>query len=173
MTRIGLTGVLMAASLLAACGDRRPAEGAAAPRPSAAAAPASVPVPAPAPSPSPAPADAALVAPSGQGDRIAPPVVPPVSRNGVRYAQAADGRSLGWSQVGGVLEAIDEASGKRLWSLPVYRQAADSRREADVQWVFFRSMRLQPDGTLLIENEDGEQYQVDVEQRSSTRRRTP
>ncbi|WP_295376986.1 hypothetical protein [uncultured Pseudacidovorax sp.] len=171
MTRIGLTGVLMAASLLAACDDRRPAEGAAASRPSAAAAPASVPVPAPAPSP--APADAALVAPSGQGDRIAPPVVPPVSRNGVRYAQAADGRSLGWSQVGGVLEAIDEASGKRLWSLPVYRQAADSQREADVQWVFFRSMRLQPDGTLLIENEDGEQYQVDVEQRSSTRRRTP
>ncbi|RDI29489.1 hypothetical protein DFR41_1011245 [Pseudacidovorax intermedius] len=113
------------------------------------------------------------MAPAGQGDRIAPPVVPPVSRNGVRYAQAADGRSLGWSQVGGVLEAIDEASGKRLWSLPVYRQAADPQREADVQWVFFRSMRLQPDGTLLIENEDGEQYRVDVEQRSSTRRRTP
>lgn len=166
MTRIGLTGVLMAASLLAACGDRRPAEGAAASRPSTAA-------PAPATAPPPAQADAAVVAPAGQGDRIAPPVVPPVSRNGVRYAQAADGRSLGWSQVGGVLEAIDEASGKRLWSLPVYRQAADSQREADVQWVFFRSMRLQPDGTLLIENEDGEQYRVDVEQRSSTRRRTP
>lgn len=108
----------------------------------------------------------AMVLRSGQADRIAPPVVPPVERDGIRYAQADDGRSLGWKQVGGVLVATEVATGKPLWSLPVYTREVDPKLEADVQWVFFKSMAFAPSGELLIENESGQRYLVNVQQKT-------
>lgn len=107
-----------------------------------------------------------MVTRSGQADRIAPPVVPPVERDGIRYAQADDGRSLGFKQVGGVLVATDVKTGQRLWSLPVYTREIDPKLEADVQWVFFKSMAFAPSGELLIENESGEKFLVNVQQKT-------
>ncbi|WP_234197447.1 hypothetical protein [Pseudacidovorax sp. NFM-22] len=100
------------------------------------------------------------------GDRIGPPEVPPVEREGVRYAQAADGRALGHAQQCGVLEATDARTGAALWSLVVYGNQADPALEADVQWVYFQSMAFDGAGRLRIENEDGQAFLVDVDTRT-------
>jgi hypothetical protein len=99
-------------------------------------------------------------------DRLPPPEVPPVEQGGVRYAQAKDGRDVGAAQVGGVLVATDIASGKQLWTLPVYANAIDKKMEADAQWLFFTAMRFDPDGRLRITNEAGKTFLVDVKARS-------
>lgn len=102
------------------------------------------------------------------GDRLPPPEVAPVERNGIRYAQAEYARDVGLDQVGGVLVATDAASGKRLWSLAVYGNPVDSKLEADVQWVYFTSMTFDPDGRLRITNEEGKTFLVDVKARNVT-----
>lgn len=107
-----------------------------------------------------------LVQPSG--DRLPPPKVPPVERDGVRYAQAESGRDVGLDQVGGVLVATDARSGKRLWTLAVYGNPIDRKKEADAQWVFFKSMAFDRNGRLRIQNEAGKTFLVDVGTRQVT-----
>ena len=102
-------------------------------------------------------------------DRLPPPEVAPVARDGVRYAQAENGRDVGMDQVGGVLVATDVATGKRLWSLAVYGNPVDPKLETDVQWVFFTAMAFDPDGRLRITNEEGQVFLVDIKARKSTR----
>lgn len=107
-----------------------------------------------------------LVAPAGRADRLPPPEVPPVVRDGVTYAQADDARKAGLTQAHGVLLASDAPSGKLLWTLVVYAVEIDPKLEADVQWVFFRSMAFEPDGRLRIVNEAGKAFLVDVKART-------
>lgn len=101
--------------------------------------------------------------PVGSADRLPPPDVPPVERDGVRYAQAEDGRTVGHKQKSGVLVASAVASGKQLWSLVVYTSEVDPRQEVDAQWVFFKSMAFEPDGRLRIVNEADKAFLVDVQ----------
>jgi hypothetical protein len=146
--------------LLVACGDKSPAAvPPTAPSPAAAASAAAPALPVAA---SPAASEPAAMAISSSADRVAPPVVPPVIRDGVRYAQAEDGRSVGMNQVGGVLVASEVPSRKRLWTLAVYSNEIDPQKEADAQWVFFKSMAFDPDGRLRIVNEAGNAFLVDV-----------
>jgi hypothetical protein len=98
-------------------------------------------------------------------DRLGPPDVPPIRLGGVVYSQAEDGRDVGADQVGGVLVAADEHTGKRLWMLPVYANPFDPLLEADVQWVYFAAMSVDADGLLRILNEAGETFLVDVDKR--------
>jgi hypothetical protein len=102
-------------------------------------------------------------------DRLPPPEVPPVERDGVRYAQAESGKDVGLNQVGGVLVASNIKSGKQLWALPVYGNAIDKKKEADAQWLFFTSMEFDKNGRLRIVNEADEVYLVDVKTRKVTR----
>jgi hypothetical protein len=99
--------------------------------------------------------------------RIPPPKVAPVHADGVRYEQVGNGLTAGLDQMGGYLAAYDEADGKQLWTLKVYDNVRNPHREGDVQDVFFKSMSLQPDGTLLIENERGARFVVDPKARTS------
>lgn len=101
-------------------------------------------------------------------DRLPPPEVPPVVRDGVQYAQAENGRDVGLDQVGGVLVASSVADGKRLWTLAVYGNPLDPKQEADAQWLFFESMDFDPDGHLRIVNEAGKAFLVDVKMRAVT-----
>ena len=98
-------------------------------------------------------------------DRLGPPDVPPIYHDGVAYSQAGDGREVGFDQVGGVLVASDENTGEQRWTLAVYENKVDGLREADVQWVFFKSMTLDPDGRLRIVNERRQAFLVDVHTR--------
>ncbi len=105
---------------------------------------------------------------SKSGSRIPALQVPPVVKDGVRYEQVRNGIVAGLGQMGGYLAAVRVADGTQLWTLKVYDNARDPEREGDVQDVFFASMVLQDDGTLLIENERGAKFVVDPEARTST-----
>lgn len=99
-------------------------------------------------------------------DRVAPPRVAPVEQGGVRYAQAEVGREVGADRADGVLVATDIASGRRLWTLSVYRTPRQPGLEEDVQWRFFASMAFDDDdGRLRVVNEAGEVFLVDVVRR--------
>lgn len=100
------------------------------------------------------------------GSRIPAPTVAPVSRDGVRYEQIKNGLLAGFEQMGGYMAAIDDASGEQLWTLKVYDNRRDPEREGDVQDIFFKSMTLQDDGSMLIENERGARFIVDLKSRS-------
>lgn len=102
------------------------------------------------------------------GSRIPAPTVSPVSADGVRYEQVRNGLTAGFDQMGGYLSAYDEASGQHLWTLKVYDNQRVPGKEGDVQDVFFKSMTLQADGRLLIENERRSRFIVDPESRTST-----
>ncbi|MBC7699602.1 hypothetical protein [Aquabacterium sp.] len=95
------------------------------------------------------------------GSRIPAPTVPPVSIGGVRYEQVRNGLSAGFEQMGGYLAAVDETTGSQLWTLKVYDNQRVPGKEGDVQDVFFKSMSLQANGQLLIQNERGGRFLVD------------
>jgi hypothetical protein len=118
--------------------------------------------------PAPGPSAETAIGPSGSADRLPPPEVPPVERNGVRYLQAPDGRKAGQDQEHGVLVAVDPASGKQLWSLVVYPNVPRPDLEEDAQWIFFSAMSFDADGRLRIENEAGKIFLVDVNTRTVT-----
>jgi hypothetical protein len=94
-------------------------------------------------------------------DRVGPENIPPVEMNGVRYEQLLAGE-------GGELTATEISTGKRLWELVVYHHPHDTKLEADLQWIYFKSMSPDPDGRLRITNEAGKTYLVDVKTRAVT-----
>jgi hypothetical protein len=102
------------------------------------------------------------------GSRIPAPIVEPIVSGGIRYEQVKNGLLAGFDQMGGLLTAYDEESGEQLWTLKVYDNKRDPEREGDVQDVFFKSMTLQDDGTLLIENERGARFIVDPAEQTVT-----
>ena len=96
--------------------------------------------------------------------RRAPPKVPGVTLEGIRYEQAvlARGEADGGQRTG-YLAAYRGASDERLWRLRVYELKMDAHLEGDVQDVYFKSMVATPDGHgLLIENERGDRFAVNV-----------
>ncbi|MBW8759525.1 MAG: hypothetical protein JF586_18155 [Burkholderiales bacterium] len=105
-------------------------------------------------------------APAPHADRGPPPQVPPIVRDGLRYAQGDNERDPGLPQSSGMLVVSDDFSGKRLWTLAVYPE--DARRAPDGRWVLFRSMAFDPDGRLRVVNEDDQAFVVDVRRRTST-----
>ena len=100
-------------------------------------------------------------------DRNPPPRLPPLVREGVRYERRIGDEAVD-GQVGGLLAAYEVGTGRLLWTLAVYDNRRDPMFEGDVQDIFFSEMRFEPDGSLLVVNERGERFRVDVEAREST-----
>ena len=92
-------------------------------------------------------------------DRNAPEKVAPIIIGGVRYVCPWGSR--------GEFRAVDDKSGKQLWSLVLYRISYDKKMEKDAQDVFVRSMKKQSDESILVEDEEFRVYQVDLVRRSS------
>lgn len=93
--------------------------------------------------------------------RPSSPEVPPVVLDGVRYEQDRYDDRAG-DQHGGYLAALDAATGECLWRVKVYTLAPQPPN-APALAMYFRSMRLSPDGkALVIENEAGGVYRVDL-----------
>jgi hypothetical protein len=101
-------------------------------------------------------------------DRNAPKRVPPLVRQGVRYEQNLSALEAEFGQVGGILTAHDAKTGAILWSVKVYDNKRKPGLEGDVQDVFFRSMAFDSKGRLVIENERGQRFAVDVGTRKVT-----
>ena len=100
-----------------------------------------------------------------QPKRVAPPKVAPVTVDGLRIEAIHWGRSRGLGQNGGYIVAFDPKTGQELWTLKVYDIVYDPKMEEDVQDVFIEKMKA-GGGTLLITDEKGRRYRVDVKARS-------
>jgi hypothetical protein len=93
--------------------------------------------------------------------RAAPAMVAPVVENGVRYEAPHDAM--------GFVVAIEVATNKELWRVRIYEVRVDPNLERDVQDVFITSL-VAKDGSLLIANERGEKFALDIQTRNITRK---
>lgn len=96
--------------------------------------------------------------------RPAPPIVPPIEFNGVRYQQDNESRKHGGDQSVGYLVAIDIHSGERLWMQKVYEYNETPTPGAPPPMgLYFKSMKLDAArGAIVVENESGTVYEVDI-----------
>jgi len=107
-----------------------------------------------------------VTAPYSFAKRLAPAMVEPVVAEGVKYL--APQVTPGYIEAYGVptcptgcVEAWEEKTGKLLWRVQVYEVKYDHQRERDVQDVFVRFLTIK-DGSLVVENESGARFTVDV-----------
>lgn len=99
--------------------------------------------------------------------RVGQPDVAPVVFEGKRYEQVINGQREGLSQRTGFLSITDDKSNTRLATIKIYDVAFDERLEADVQDVFFITLKLRPEKRqLLIENEHGLRFLFDIDTRA-------
>lgn len=98
--------------------------------------------------------------PDGFAKRVAPKPVAAVIVNGVRYSAPAEFM--------GYVIATDAYTQKELWRKLIYSIDTDPALEPDVQEVFVTSLALHG-AQLLITNERGENYLLDLATRSVTR----
>ncbi len=93
-------------------------------------------------------------------ERSEPREVAPIVQDGVRYS-APHGAMA-------VVVATEVKTGKELWRVQVYKTRMVPELESDVQDVFITSLVLKED-TLIITNERGEKYALDLQTRKVTR----
>ncbi len=103
---------------------------------------------------------------NGSFDRNAPPAVVRIERAGKIYAQRIGSADSGKGQVGGLLDIIDAASGAVEATIIVYANRRDPGIEGDVQDIFFASMAFDALGQLVITDEVGRRFAVDVTART-------
>jgi hypothetical protein len=100
--------------------------------------------------------------------RVGPPDVKPVQIGKLRFEAVHWGRERGFEQNGGVVAALDVASGKEQWTVVVYRIEYIPKLETDVQDLFIRTLVAAPDGKhLLVTDEKGRRFEVDIAARSA------
>lgn len=104
---------------------------------------------------------------TGSFDRSPPPKVEPVVRDGKRYAQHIGTHDDRIGQSGGLLEIVDVATGKQLALIKVYDNQRKPDLEGDVQDIFFASMAFDSSGKLIITDEVGRRFAIDVVKRES------
>lgn len=98
-----------------------------------------------------------------QPKRVGPPDVAPVQIGPLRFEAVHWGRERGLQQNGGVIAAIDAATGKEQWTLEVYHIDYHPKLETDVQDLFIESLEAAPDGRhLLVKDEKGRRFEVDI-----------
>lgn len=101
------------------------------------------------------------VATPAQAKRGAPKPVPPVSADAIEYSAPHEHM--------GFVVATDTASRKELWRERIYAVRIDPKLEEDVQHVFIASLAIEG-GALIITNERGESYTLDLATRRVTKR---
>lgn len=92
---------------------------------------------------------------SAYAKRKTPAPVPPVVWQGLEYRAPLDLEQMGRVQ------AFDVSSGRQVWETRVYQVWIIPLLEEDVQWVFVSALQVL-DGKLLVRNEDGKIYRLDL-----------
>ena len=82
------------------------------------------------------------------------PAARPVQHNGIRYEQMRRPREQGFAQGGGVIAAIDEASGEQIWAVQLYETAFDAKEERDAQEVYVSELRIEAERDVLIATDE-------------------
>jgi hypothetical protein len=103
---------------------------------------------------------------TGSFDRNPPPAVPALVRNGKRYAQRLGSLDDKAGQAGGLLDIIDDKTGAVEATIKVYDNRRDPKIEGDVQDIFFAAMAFDDAGKLIITDETGRRFAVDVTART-------
>lgn len=112
--------------------------------------------------------DAAPTA-AGAAKRPPPPRVPAVTIGDTTYQQML-GSAGGFDQSSGLLVAYVGDATVPDWTIAVYEVTYQPNLERDVQEVFFTSMTQRgSESVLVIENERGAVYEVDLDARTSTK----
>jgi hypothetical protein len=93
--------------------------------------------------------------------RAAPEAVASVTIHGITYSAP--------SEAMGFVIASNSFSGKELWRRRIYAIHIDPALERDVQDVFITSLMARGD-TLLVANERGERFVLDLQTRKVTRK---
>jgi hypothetical protein len=97
------------------------------------------------------------------------PAAKPVTHKGIRYEQLRAARSRGFGQSGGVIAAVDEASGQELWTLQLYTTQYDPHEETDAQEVYIEELRIDKKSeTLIARDERGRTFIVNLKDRTVT-----
>ena len=100
--------------------------------------------------------------------RVGAPTVAPLTVGGLRFEVLRKTRSRGFDQNGGVIAAIDAASGKELWTLKVYLIDYFPKLETDVQDIFIVALEKAGDNaSLIVKDERHRQFIVDIATRSA------
>jgi len=92
--------------------------------------------------------------------RVGPLEVSPVVQGSTRFEVIHWGRDRGLGQNGGYIAALDDATGRELWTLRIYEVPYDPELEEDVQDVFIEKMTAIGTDTLEIVDEKGRRYLV-------------
>lgn len=107
-------------------------------------------------------ASLALGAPQmAQAKRRAPAEIKPVVAAGIRYVVPHFGALHAKEQNGGYVQAWDVRTDTLQWDRLVYRVVREATLEPDVQDVFIVRISVK-DGTLLVDNELGETFAMDL-----------
>ena len=93
--------------------------------------------------------------------RAAPEGVTPITVHGITYSAPPEAM--------GFVVASNNSSGKELWRKRIYTVHIDPALERDVQEVFITSLTARGD-TLLVTNERGERFSLDLHTRTVTRK---
>ena len=101
-----------------------------------------------------------LAATPAQAKRAAPKEVPPVVASSIEYSAPHEAM--------GFVVATDTVSRKELWRERIYTVRVDPALERDVQDVFITSLVIEK-GTLIITNERGDRYALDLATRKVTK----
>lgn len=106
--------------------------------------------------------------PSPAAKRVAPPAVKPLRIGDLRIRAVPWAHDHGLGQNGGVIEAVDARSGERRWLLRIYAMPRDPALESDVQDVFITRLRRAGRNQILVEDEAGRRWLVDLASRAVT-----
>ena len=91
------------------------------------------------------------------------PTAKPVVHKRIRYEQLRRPAEQGFQQSGGVIAAIDEASGKQLWVVQLYQTAFDVNEERDAQEVYVKTLSINAKaGALIATDERRRRWQVSL-----------
>lgn len=95
--------------------------------------------------------------------RAAPEPVESVVIGTVRYEAPPNGKARGLGQNGGIVTAVDVATGAELWLVVVYPITYKPNLEADKQDIFITDMAASLDGkALIVSDERGRRWRVDL-----------
>jgi hypothetical protein len=104
--------------------------------------------------------------PQGFAKRITPKPVPPIIHEDVQYSTAGDGKTS-------FVVATDTSTGKELWRVRIFRVHPHWwKGEEDNQWVFISFLRL-AENNLVIGNEKGQCFLLDLRTKSVKRESCP
>ena len=93
--------------------------------------------------------------------RKAPKPVNPIVLKGIEYRAPLSVEKLG------MVEAWDMESSRLLWEKQIYPVKSRDGLEQDAQWVFISGLSIDG-GKLIVMNERGERFALDVETREVT-----